>query len=144
MTIRLEHANLVVRDVDADGPLRQTAFPEFRIRGEGKTEGGRWVHVGTDDTYLALQRGPPGARGAVGPLRRHARPEPPGLRGGRRRGAARAHAGGRLPGLDLPERAPAPEARLLPRPRGQRLGVRRVPVGRSAAERNDYRFPDVP
>jgi catechol 2,3-dioxygenase-like lactoylglutathione lyase family enzyme len=34
----------------------RTAFPEFEVRGEGKTLlGARWLHVGTDQTYLALQ-----------------------------------------------------------------------------------------
>ena len=55
MSIRLEHANLVVRDVDAMIAFLRAAFPEFRIRGDGKTwQGARWVHVGTDDTYIAL------------------------------------------------------------------------------------------
>jgi catechol 2,3-dioxygenase-like lactoylglutathione lyase family enzyme len=31
-----------------------TAFPDFRVRGEGKTHGIRWVHFGTDDTYIVL------------------------------------------------------------------------------------------
>ena len=53
--IRLEHANLHVRDVDETIRFLRTAFPEIRIRGEGRNfEGARWVHVGTDDTYLAL------------------------------------------------------------------------------------------
>jgi len=35
----------------------QTAFPEFRVRGEGiSQEGTRWVHVGTDETYIALSQ----------------------------------------------------------------------------------------
>lgn len=55
MSTRLEHANLLVRDLDAVLRFVQTAFPEFRVRGEGKTwSGARWLHVGTDDTYLAL------------------------------------------------------------------------------------------
>ncbi len=55
MSIRLEHANLIVRDVDETIRFLRTAFPEFRVRGEGKTwHGVRWVHVGTDETYLAL------------------------------------------------------------------------------------------
>ena len=55
MSIRLEHANLIVRDLDSMIRFVQTAFPEFRIRGEGQSwHGGRWVHVGTDETYLAL------------------------------------------------------------------------------------------
>ena len=55
MTTRLEHANLIVRDVDAMIRFLQTAFPDFRVRHEGKTwEGARWLHLGTDETYLAL------------------------------------------------------------------------------------------
>ncbi len=55
MSIRLDHANLAVRDVDEMIRFLQTAFPEFRIRGEGKAEHGlRWVHGGTDETYIAL------------------------------------------------------------------------------------------
>ena len=34
-----------------------TAFPEFRLRGEGTNrDGTRWVHVGTNDTYIALNQ----------------------------------------------------------------------------------------
>lgn len=56
MNVRLEHANLTVRDVDASVRFLQTAFPEFVVRGEGGDFMGRdrWVHVGTDDTYVAL------------------------------------------------------------------------------------------
>ena len=53
--IRIEHANLAVRDVDAMVRFVTTAFPEFRVRREGKSwQGARWLHIGTDDTYLAL------------------------------------------------------------------------------------------
>jgi len=56
MSVRLEHANLCVRDVDEMARFVRTAFPEFEVRGEGKTLlGARWLHVGTDQTYLALQ-----------------------------------------------------------------------------------------
>jgi len=59
MKIRLEHANLAVRDVDEAIRFLQTAFPDFRIRGEGKNWcGRRWVHIGTEDTYLALNEAP--------------------------------------------------------------------------------------
>ena len=59
MSIRLEHANLAVRDVDAMIGFLRAAFPEFRIRGSGKTwQGSRWVHIGTDDTYIALNEAP--------------------------------------------------------------------------------------
>jgi catechol 2,3-dioxygenase-like lactoylglutathione lyase family enzyme len=55
MTTRLDHANLTVRDVDETIRFLQTAFPEFRIRAEGKSwRGTRWVHVGTHDVYVAL------------------------------------------------------------------------------------------
>ena len=55
MATRFEHANLIVRDIDATLRFLRTAFPEFRIRGESKSwNGTRWVHVGTDDAYLAL------------------------------------------------------------------------------------------
>ena len=55
MSVRLEHANLVVRDVEGMLAFVRTAFPEFRIRSQGKTpQGARWLHVGTDTTYLAL------------------------------------------------------------------------------------------
>jgi catechol 2,3-dioxygenase-like lactoylglutathione lyase family enzyme len=57
MTTRLDHANLTVRDVDETIRFLQIAFPDFRIRGEGKKwNGARWVHVGTDDVYLALEQ----------------------------------------------------------------------------------------
>jgi len=59
MKVRLEHANLAVRDVDAMIRFVTTAFPAFRIRGEGKSwQGRRWVHLGNDDTYLALNEAP--------------------------------------------------------------------------------------
>ena len=55
MTLRLEHANLFVRDIDATIRFLQTAFPEFRMRFDGMDPRGfRWVHIGTDDTYIAL------------------------------------------------------------------------------------------
>ena len=57
MTARLEHANLTVRDIDATIRYLQTAFPEFRIRFDGKNpRSERWVHIGTDATYIALSQ----------------------------------------------------------------------------------------
>ena len=57
MSAKLEHANLCVRDIDGMIRFLRTAFPEFRIRAD-KTDahGSRWVHVGTDDAYLALSK----------------------------------------------------------------------------------------
>jgi catechol 2,3-dioxygenase-like lactoylglutathione lyase family enzyme len=55
MTIRLEHANLAVRDVDEAIRFLQAAFPDFRVRGEGITyQGKRWLHIGDDDVYINL------------------------------------------------------------------------------------------
>src|SRR5271165_6983369 len=55
MVVRLEHANISVRDISGMIRFLQAAFPEFRVRGEGINPAGtRWVHVGTDDTYIAL------------------------------------------------------------------------------------------
>jgi catechol 2,3-dioxygenase-like lactoylglutathione lyase family enzyme len=55
MPIRLEHANVSVRDIKGMIHFLQTAFPEFRLRGEGTSQDGtHWVHVGTDETYIAL------------------------------------------------------------------------------------------
>ena len=55
MAVRLEHANLTVRDIEGMIRFLQTAFPEFHVRGEGKSnDGTRWVHIGTQETYIAL------------------------------------------------------------------------------------------
>lgn len=54
MIVRMEHANLSVRQVDETVRFLKAAFPEFEIRREGLNNGRRWVHIGTADTYLAL------------------------------------------------------------------------------------------
>ena len=55
MAFRLEHANIGVHDIEAMIRFLRTACPEFRIRGEGTSrDGTRWVHIGTNDTYIAL------------------------------------------------------------------------------------------
>ena len=57
MAARLEHANLCVHDIDGVTRFLQTAFPEFRVRHDGTdAAGARWVHIGTDDTYIALNQ----------------------------------------------------------------------------------------
>ena len=56
MGVRLEHANLIVRDVEGMIEFLRTAFPDFRIRGEGTSPlSGRWVHIGTEDTYPSMR-----------------------------------------------------------------------------------------
>lgn len=55
MAVRLEHANLCVCDIKGMIRFLQTAFPEFRVRGEGiSNDGTPWVHIGTAETYIAL------------------------------------------------------------------------------------------
>ncbi len=58
---RLEHVNLVAVDIDATCRFIQTAFPDWKIRGQGENDWygskRRWVHMGTDDWYLTLNAG---------------------------------------------------------------------------------------
>jgi catechol 2,3-dioxygenase-like lactoylglutathione lyase family enzyme len=55
MPARLEHANLVVRDIDATMHFIRTALPEFEVRHDATdAHGRRWVHLGTAQSYLAL------------------------------------------------------------------------------------------
>lgn len=62
MLIRLEHANLCVHDMDGVICFLLTAFPAFRIRHDAtEADGSRWVHVGTDETYIALTEASPAA-----------------------------------------------------------------------------------
>ena len=60
MTMILEHANLMVSSIDDAVRFLKTAFPEFHIRGSGIFKGRPWTHVGTDDTYIALNESDPG------------------------------------------------------------------------------------
>ena len=56
---RLEHANIRVGSLAAAVDFLLTAIPSFRIRGEGVgSDGRRWMHVGSDDSYLALSEAP--------------------------------------------------------------------------------------
>ena len=61
----LEHLNITSTDVDETIRFLLTAMPEFSVRGEGGGEKAqRWVHVGTEESYLcvedrgATERGP--------------------------------------------------------------------------------------
>jgi catechol 2,3-dioxygenase-like lactoylglutathione lyase family enzyme len=55
VSFRLEHVNLCVADLGGMIKFITTAFPTFRLRGEGVPEvGERWAHVGDDHTYIAL------------------------------------------------------------------------------------------
>ena len=51
---RLEHANITVSDLDATAERLGRLFG-WRVRWDGASiHGGRSIHVGTDDDYLAL------------------------------------------------------------------------------------------
>lgn len=63
----LEHANLWVKSLDDTVRFLTTALPHWRVRGSGNSQDGRWVHVGTEDTYLCLNEGE-GFRGEKGRL----------------------------------------------------------------------------
>ncbi len=55
---RLEHVNFTVKDPDATAAMLGDLFG-WRVRWSGTAiHGGRTVHVGTDDDYLALYTGP--------------------------------------------------------------------------------------
>jgi len=53
--IYLEHANITVNDLQEAIKFFQTAFPHFKIRGGGN-EMREWVHLGDDDTYIAINQ----------------------------------------------------------------------------------------
>ena len=55
---RLEHINLVVKDIQPTLDFLKLAFPQWRVRGEGDMMWGatprRWLHFGDDDYYITL------------------------------------------------------------------------------------------
>jgi catechol 2,3-dioxygenase-like lactoylglutathione lyase family enzyme len=58
MACRIEHASITVRDLWAALTFITTALPEFKIRGQDSSNPCAWLHVGTDETYIALTRSP--------------------------------------------------------------------------------------
>jgi catechol 2,3-dioxygenase-like lactoylglutathione lyase family enzyme len=51
----LEHANISVRSIDAAVKFLKTALPAFEPRGgAGESPGERWLHFGTDSSYICL------------------------------------------------------------------------------------------
>jgi catechol 2,3-dioxygenase-like lactoylglutathione lyase family enzyme len=57
----VEHVNATVQDIDRAAQFITTALPEWRVRGGGTMdwygEAIRWLHVGGDTHYIALQGG---------------------------------------------------------------------------------------
>lgn len=58
MSPRLEHANLVLTDIEPTLSFLSAAFPEWRVRGQGESawygKARRWLHFGDDDFYVTL------------------------------------------------------------------------------------------
>lgn len=52
--IYLEHANITVNNLDESIRFFQSAFPDFFVRGGGEMNGRKWIHLGNERTYLAL------------------------------------------------------------------------------------------
>ena len=59
--VRFEHANLVVKEIEKTLQFIQTAFPSWKVRGQGEMQWQgrprRWLHVGSDDYYITLNDG---------------------------------------------------------------------------------------
>jgi len=53
-TMYLEHANITVNDLERSIHFFQTAFPHFKVRGGGVSNGRKWTHLGDANTYVAL------------------------------------------------------------------------------------------
>lgn len=54
--IYLEHANMTVNNLEQSVHFFQTAFPDFVVRGGGEMNGRKWVHLGNNDTYIAINQ----------------------------------------------------------------------------------------
>ena len=57
---QLEHANITVPDIDAAVRFIQLMAPDHEVRQDAVSEMGyRWVHIGNEQTYIALQAAHP-------------------------------------------------------------------------------------
>lgn len=53
---RIEHANITVPDIDAAIAFLKVVAPDFEVRKDATDPRGyRWVHIGNDDHYFALE-----------------------------------------------------------------------------------------
>lgn len=52
----LEHANITVASLEKAVHFLTTAFPDFAVRGEGRSDNCHWLHLGDQTTYIALQQ----------------------------------------------------------------------------------------
>ncbi|MEH6578613.1 MAG: VOC family protein [Amphritea sp.] len=54
---RIEHANITVPDIDAAIKFLKIVAPDFEVRKDCTPAGSyRWVHIGNEDYYFALQQ----------------------------------------------------------------------------------------
>lgn len=65
MVNQLEHASISVKSIARTLEFLAIALPNYVVRGSGGEGSSRWVHVGCDETYLALveDRGSGGRKG---------------------------------------------------------------------------------
>lgn len=72
--IRLEHINLVAKEIAPTLRFLRAALPDWRVRGQGDSEWSgrprRWVHFGDDTHYITLNE--PGDDGSNRDLTGHA------------------------------------------------------------------------
>jgi catechol 2,3-dioxygenase-like lactoylglutathione lyase family enzyme len=58
MMIRLEHINIVIKDIQRSLTFYQAAFPEWNVRDSGESEWfgvqRNWCHFGDDTSYLTF------------------------------------------------------------------------------------------
>lgn len=56
MMTRIEHFNITVPDIDAAIDFLKTVAPDFIVRKDSTpSDSYRWVHIGNDECYIALQ-----------------------------------------------------------------------------------------
>ncbi len=56
--IRFEHLNLSCHNIQDSQKFYQTLFPDWYVRAEGVFEGRKWLHLGNNQFYLALNEEP--------------------------------------------------------------------------------------
>jgi catechol 2,3-dioxygenase-like lactoylglutathione lyase family enzyme len=52
--IRFEHINVSCKNLEATQKFYQTLFSDWYVRSEGVFQGRRWLHLGNNQFYLAL------------------------------------------------------------------------------------------
>ncbi len=62
MKTKIEHVNITVPDIDAAVSFLNIVAPDFKIRKDGKPlNDKRWLHIGNNEHYFALQEAHIGA-----------------------------------------------------------------------------------